>query len=140
MRIFKLMRKLVFFILTVSLFSCAPPVRPPLVVPEASKDELLGVIAGNAATFKSLKGVARISFQEPGQKTLKGKQILLVEKPRRIRSEILGLFGQPAAVAVVNGENASLLVPREGILYQGEASAHNLQRILRIPKSEAKRS
>ena len=34
---------------------------------------------------------------------------------------------------MVDGEKASLLVPREGILYQGEASAHNLQRLLRIP-------
>jgi len=127
------MRQLVFFFLLAGLFSCAPPVRLPLVVPEASPDELLGILAGNAASFKSLKGIARISFQEQDYKTMKGEQILLVEKPRRVRSEILGLFGQPAAVAVVNGEKASLLVPREGILYEGEASARNLQKILRIP-------
>ena len=133
MKMSRVMRKLVLFFVIAGLFSCAPAVRPPLVVPEASPDELLGVLAGNAASFTSLKGIARISFHEQGKKNIKGKQILLLEKPNRVRSEILGLFGQSAAVAVVNGESVSVLVPREGVLYQGEASVHNLQRILRIP-------
>ena len=50
-----------------------------------------------------------------------------------VRSEILGLLGQPAAVAAVNGEVVSLLDLRQGVLYRGEASSRNLRRVLRIP-------
>ncbi len=128
-----MMRKFWFFLLIGSLFSCAPATRFPVVAPEVSKTELLGVLAGNAASFTSLKGIARIILREKGEKTVKGKHILLVKKPRQVRTEILGLFGQPMAVAVVDGASVSLLVPRERVLYTGEASPRNIQRILRIP-------
>jgi hypothetical protein len=128
-----MIRKFCFFLLIGCLFSCAPAPRLPVVAPEVSKTELLGVLADNATSFTSLKGVARISLREEGEKTVKGKHILLVKKPRRVRTEILGLFGQPMAVAVVDGGSASLLVPRERVLYTGEASPRNIQRILRIP-------
>ncbi|MBN2429452.1 MAG: DUF4292 domain-containing protein [Deltaproteobacteria bacterium] len=127
------MRIIIFFFLIAGLLSCALPVQVPVTVPEVTKDELFGVLAENAESFASLKGIARISFQEKGRKTVRVKSILLVEQPHRVRSEILGFFGQPAAVAVVNGELASLLVPGEGVLYKGGASARNLQRVLRIP-------
>ena len=127
------MRKFPLFLLIGILFSCVPVPRPPAVVPEVSEVELLGVLADNAASFSSLKGIARISFRETGQKTVKGKHVLLIKKPSQVRTEILGLFGQPMAVAVVDDNNAAILVPKEGTLYKGRPSAQNVQRILRIP-------
>lgn len=127
------MRAFPFFLLIAILASCVSAPREPAPVFRVSEEELLAVLAGNASSFRSLRGVARITLDEEGQKTVKAKQILLVEKPYRVRSEILGLFGQPLAVAVVNRDQAAILVPGEGVLYKGGASRRNVQRILRLP-------
>jgi hypothetical protein len=127
------MRIIVAFFLIAALSSCTLAPRKPVAVPSVTTDELLAVLAENAASFSSLKGKARISYREEGRKTVKARNILVVAKPHYIRSEILGLFNQPAAVVAVNGDVLHFLVPGEGVLYRGEASAGNLQRILRIP-------
>jgi outer membrane lipoprotein-sorting protein len=128
-----MIRKFLLFLLIGCLFACAPISRPPVVVPEVSEAELLAILAGNKTSFTSLKGIARISLHESGRKNIRGKHVLLVKKPGQVRTEILGLFGQPIAVAVVDENSAAILVPKEAALYVGKPSPKNVERVLRIP-------
>jgi len=106
--------------------------RPPLPVPRATLDELESSLRESGARFRSLKGLARVAVTS-GDRSFSGSQVLLAEKPDRIRSEALALFGQPWLILAANGELLQVFVPGEQRFYRGAATPENLQRFTRLP-------
>jgi len=107
-------------------------IRPLRPLPEVSVEELQGRLLEMSQRFRSLKGLARVAVTT-GERNLTGTQVLLAEKPDRIRSEALALFGQPWLVLAANGKTLQVFVPGEGRFYSGAASPENLQRFTRLP-------
>ena len=62
----------------------------------------------DAETRRALRGVARLSIDGPNASG-SAKQILLVERPARLRVEVLGLLDQTLALLVTDGERYRLV-------------------------------
>lgn len=108
--------------------------RPPaLVTPSAPvSSELLGRLQRNSAAFGTLDGVARVRLDRAGQ-SVSATQLLLVEKPDRLRLDLLSPFGQPLLQLATDGRQLAALFPADATCYRGEATDRNLQRFTRLP-------
>jgi hypothetical protein len=80
----------------------------------------------------SLRGLAKVRVETDGQ-SLAGNQVLLVQRPDRLRAEALSPFGNPVLVAAADGTELSVLLPTEGRFLRGPASYRNLARFTRLP-------
>jgi hypothetical protein len=70
---------------------------------------LLDAWARAAGERRGLRGRARLAVDgADGAVRLRGKQILVLERPSQLRAEILGLFGQTVAVLATDGERFEL--------------------------------
>jgi hypothetical protein len=78
----------------------APP--GPLADDDASPAALLAELERAGASRRSLRAIARLSLDGPAGSG-RAKQILLVERPDRLRVEVLGLLDQTVAVLTTNG-------------------------------------
>jgi hypothetical protein len=114
------------------ILSGCRPAAPPVAMTPLTSEALLMRLDANRGFFHSLKGLASIRAEIDGRVT-SARQVLLMEKPARLRADVLGLFGQPALqVAVDKGQLAVHVVP-EGRYLQGTATAANLARFTRMP-------
>jgi outer membrane lipoprotein-sorting protein len=104
----------------------------PTVVPPAMEKVLLERLAENAEAFRSLEGVAKVRVAT-GDESVASTQVLFAEKPNRLRTETLSLFGQPVLLMATDGNELTVMLPAEGRIFRGEASARNLRRITRVP-------
>jgi len=120
------------FVAALLLVTGCALVRPPQPLPDVSIEELQGHLLDLSQRFRSLKGLARVAVAT-GERNLSGSQVLLAEKPDRIRSEALALFGQPWLILAADGKTLQVFVPGEGRFYSGAASPENLQRFTRLP-------
>lgn len=131
------MRKLLFGVGALSLLllaGCAVtrPAQPPQAMPKVTLAALRQSVEASGQRFKSLKGLARVSVVKDEQK-FSGSQALLAEKPDRIRSEALALFGQPWLVLAADGQRLQVFIPGEHRFYSGAPTPENLQRFTRLP-------
>lgn len=53
---------------------------------------------------RALRGVARLAIDADAVVPLRGRIVMVLERPARLRLEILGLFGQALAVLVTDGD------------------------------------
>ena len=97
--------------LVLALAACAAP-RGPIARPLAAGDTrpaaLVGRLAADGASRHALRGVARLALDGPSG-AARAKQILLVERPARLRAEILGLLDQTVALLVTDGVSYRLV-------------------------------
>lgn len=121
-------------ILPLLLAACAPrPVAPiPIAAPLISAERLFERLDENAAAFSSLEGIAKVRIDQAG-KSQSITEIVISEKPDRLRLETLSPFGTPLLLMATDGKEIDVLVPGEGKLYRGEATLGNLQRLTRLP-------
>lgn len=122
-----------FMILSL-LVSCAP-VRPKLVgesVDQSFADGLMQEWFENSAQVTSVQGLAKVKVHTP-EKTLSGTQVILAEKPNRLRAETLSPFGSPLLLLAADGKKLGVSLPSRNTFYTGEATAANLGRFVRIP-------
>lgn len=122
-----------FMILSL-LASCAP-VRPKLVgesVDQSFADGLMQEWFENSAQVTSVQGLAKVKVHTP-EKTLSGTQVILAEKPNRLRAETLSPFGSPLLLLAADGKKLRVSLPSRNTFYTGEATAANLGRFVRIP-------
>lgn len=112
--------------------ACVPRRPSPPSVPLASETVLLERLAEDAQAFQSLQGLAKVRVERGGQ-SLGGTQVLMAEKPDRLRAETLSPFGQPLLLMATDGLELTVMVPSDGRFYRGEASARNVQRFTRLP-------
>ena len=129
-------RYLLFILLltTVLLTSCAP-VRPKLVGDQVSQVFVNGLMqewSEKSARVTSVQGLAKVKVHSPDTK-LNGTQVILAEKPDRLRAETLSPFGSPILLLAADGEKLGVLLPSRNLYYTGVASPANLGRFIRIP-------
>ena len=121
--------------LTISLLASCAPVRPKLVgepVNRSFADGLMQEWYENSAWVTSVQGLAKVKVHTP-EKSLTGTQVILAEKPNRLRAETLSPFGSPLLLLAADGKKLGVSLPSRNIFYTGEASAANLGRFVQIP-------
>ena len=72
-----------------------------------------------AAERRGLRGIARLAVDADAVE-IRGKQVLVVERPARLRVEILGFLGQTQAVLVTDGDRFELFRADNGGFESGE--------------------
>ena len=105
--------------------ACARPagVIAPLSPGDGRPQALLTALERESETRHALRGVARLALDGPGGSG-RAKQVLLVERPARLRVEILGFLNQTVAVLTTDGESYRLFqgdraAVREGPVHAG---------------------
>lgn len=124
-------------LLLLGIFGCTPS-RPQLwpaevLLPLRSELQLRGQLEAVTQRFQSLQSSAKIEVvtdQEP----FSANQILFVERPARLRSEILyGPFSTPVLSLSIDAEKLSVYQPLKGTFAEGSASVANIARFTRLP-------
>ncbi len=116
------------------LISCAPVQPKPVTSPISPgfAHELIQSWHENYAHITSVQGLAKVKVQTT-EKSLSGSQVILAEKPNRLRTETLSPFGSPLLILVTDDESLGVSVPGQNVFYSGAATAENLGRFVRIP-------
>ena len=96
--------RLIVMWLSILVVGCQSPVQPlaPLDPTDTRPDALMTGLANSSAARASLTGALRLSLDAPDLR-FRRPQRLALRRPADLRVEILGLFGQIAAVLVTNG-------------------------------------
>lgn len=129
------MKRILVLFLLLSLASCAR--TPKYVWTELpSAETLLQQVSATTGQVDSLDGVATVSLNV-AEKFFSSQQFLLLEKPDRLRADVLTGFGQLIMQLTSTGEELSVFnnttVP--GHFYRGPATTENLFQFTRIPLS-----
>ncbi len=109
----------------------APVVAPPL--PSAA--ELVTRLEQQRAARVSLRALARFVYDGPDEHR-RARQVVLVQRPERLRIEVLSPLGTVFVLTADNGALAAY-VRSEATVYRGRASRANLQRYARVDLSVA---
>jgi hypothetical protein len=88
-------------------------------------------LAASAASRHAMRGMARLSLDAPDLR-FRRPQRLVVERPTRLRVEVLGLFGQVAAILATEDGRYQFFDPSHGSLEEGEVSAELLWQFARV--------
>jgi hypothetical protein len=86
--------------------ACAKPIPVQSLSPgDPRPRQLLDEWVERASQRQRLRGIARLSVdRDDGSIQLRGKQLLVLERPSRLRVEILGFLNQSLAVIATDGE------------------------------------
>src|SRR5512143_544694 len=113
----------------VALAGCSIRPAPGPPAPAGALVDPSAIVAADAArrtTLRSLRAWARLAYESPDE-SHKAKQLLVAERPDRLRLEIFSPFG---AVFVLAAADGSLAAYDRGAatVYRGAANADNLRR------------
>lgn len=99
---------------------CRTPLGPvqPLPPGDARPSALVADLARQARTRHSLRALAHLSLDGPAGSG-RAKQVLVLERPARLRVETLGFLDQTVAVLVTDGERYRLFRTQERTLEEG---------------------
>lgn len=110
-----------------SASACVKRAPPPDLA--ADPAALLAQVERTQALVTRIRGEARVKVESPaGSATV--TQLLMAERPDRLRLDTLDFFGNPAAVLVADAGRFALLDLREGVFLRGAATPENLARLL----------
>lgn len=99
------------------------PVLEPLPSGDPRPAALLAEWTREAEARRGLRGRARIAVDsEDGAVHLRARQILVLERPARLRVEILGLLGETLAVLVTDGDRFELFNAQDRSYETGEVT------------------
>lgn len=126
------MRWLIFLML-LGLTGCIRPAEP-VWTELPSAELLLAKLASAAGRYSSLDGAASVSLTS-GDNFFSSQQFLLLQKPNRLRADVLTGFGQLVLQMTSDGDNLSVLLNTTvpGRFLSGPASYENVSRFVRIP-------
>lgn len=127
---------LLLFLTLLALLSCRTPLRQgvPLSGDDPRPTQLLDGLEEQARMRTALQGSARLSI-EADDLTFSRPQRMAVEKPGRLRVEVLGLFDQVAALVVTRDRFFQFFDARTGRLEEGRVDPEILWRVARIDLS-----
>jgi outer membrane biogenesis lipoprotein LolB len=113
----------------VALAGCSVRPAPGPPTPAAAPVDAQAIIAADGArraALRSLRAWARLAYESPDE-SHRAKQLLIAERPDRLRLEIFSPFG---AVFVLTAADGALAAYDRGAstVYRGAASADNLRR------------
>lgn len=119
------------------LLACrTPSPGVPLPADDPRPALLIESLRERADGRSALRARAKLDLSAPDLR-LSRPQRMAVARPMRLRVEVLGLFGQLAAVLVTDGEFYQVYDAREGGLEEGLVSAGLLWRVARVDLSPA---
>jgi len=127
-----LRRILLAFGLWVGAVSCQT-VSPGVLLPpdDPRPAQMLAHMQAAVDERAALRASARLSLESPDLR-FDRPQRLAVERPARLRVEVIGLFDQVAVVVVTNGGRYQVFDVREGRLEEGEVTPDLLWRVARV--------
>jgi hypothetical protein len=115
------------------IFGCVRPLPPELPLPSRSESQLRAQLDAVTSRYQSLQSSARIEVVT-GRESFTASQVLLVQRPAQLRSEILfGPFATPVMSLSVDQDQLSVYQPLQGTFAQGSASVANIARYTRMP-------
>ena len=95
--------------LALVLAACRTPgALHPLVADDPRPARLLDAYERDARERRSLRGRARVDVEGASGLRLSGRQVIVAERPTRLRVEVLGLFDQALAVLTTDGDRFEL--------------------------------
>lgn len=108
----------------------APPALhpPPPNLPDAA--ELCARLQARRERLHSLRALVRLRYSDP-EESHSSRQALIVERPSRVRVEVLSLLGT-AFLLTADGTQLTVYAPNERTVYRGTASPENLWRYTRL--------
>jgi hypothetical protein len=124
--------RLLALLLLASAGGCVKRAPPPDLSPDPAA--LLAQVERTQARVERVRGEARVRVETPGGSGTV-TQLVLAERPDRLRLDALDFFGNPAAALVADGGRFTLLDLREGVFYRGAATPENLTRLVPVPIS-----
>jgi hypothetical protein len=103
------------------------------VSPDLGADpaRLLAELREGQARVQRVQGSARVRIASP---EVKGTllELVVAEKPARVRLETLDFFGNPVAVLVADGDRFGFYDSRSRTYWRGDATAENVSRFLPV--------
>ncbi|SEA09782.1 hypothetical protein SAMN05660420_01200 [Desulfuromusa kysingii] len=126
------MRWLIILLL-LGLAGCAQPPKP-LWTELPTADELIEKVSFDAGQYLSLDGAAHVDLTAKG-KFFSSEQFLLLQRPDRVRADVLTGFGQLVLQLVSDGDQLSVFLNTTvpGRFFSGPASYENIFRFIRVP-------
>lgn len=114
------------------------PPATPLAPGDPRPQALLTTLRGLSEARHALRGVARISLEGPAGEG-RAKQLLVVERPARLRVEILGFLNQTVAVLVTDGTRYQLFRSDDRSVEEGPVRPDLLEAVagVRLTPAEA---
>ncbi len=107
--------------LALSATACRTPGTLRALPPGDPRPQLLlDAFEKGAEARRSLRGRARIEVEGASGARLAGRQILVAERPARLRIEVLGLFDQALAVLTTDGDRFELFRSADLYFEEGE--------------------
>jgi hypothetical protein len=100
----------------------AGPALPALAPDDPRPASLLAALAASGAERTALRAGARVSIAGERRASF-AKQLLLLERPARLRLEVIGLLGQRVAVLATDGARYDLYRAERPALESGEVHA-----------------
>lgn len=103
------------------------PARPggPAALPSAA--DLHEALEARRTAVTSLRALARVRISDPGG-TVSSRDAIVVERPDRLRVDVLSALGPAALAFTVDGGRLQVYAAGEKTLYTGAASPANLSR------------
>lgn len=114
------------------LVSCAAvPRRAPEPVAPGEAEAALAALADASEARRSLRGTLRLSLDGP-EGSFRSTQVLLLQRPARLRVEVLGFLSQTVAVLTTDGAQFDLFRAQERRLERGPVYPGLLHDVARI--------
>jgi hypothetical protein len=107
------------------------PAREPLDPVDPRPKAFIEALEATAASRTSLQGALRLSLDSPDL-NFRRPQRLALRRPADLRVEVLGLFGQIAAILVTNGSTYQTFDASRGTVESGEVTPDLLWRTARV--------
>jgi outer membrane biogenesis lipoprotein LolB len=129
------MRRALAALLLASLAGCATPaLRPgPMTPADAARtDAVVEGLRARGAEITSLRASARVSVAGATGESF-SRQLVLLQRPARMRVEVMGLLGQRTAVLATDGESYQLYRAGEPGLESGPVHARILWEVAQVP-------
>lgn len=101
-----------------------PPAAPLAALPPA--EQILASLAARRSAVHAVRALARLSYTSP-EESRRAKQLVVAERPDRLRLEVLSPFGAVFVLATDGGTLAAY-DRGESTVYRGTASAQALAR------------
>ena len=92
--------------------------------------QVFDALAQRRTAVRSVRAFAKLSYTSPDE-SHKAKQLVIAERPDRLRFEILSPFGTVFVLTTADGTLAAW-TRDESTVYRGTASAENLQRYTQV--------
>ena len=125
--------RLAWLLLLLLLSACTKPL-PPVWTEQPQADQLLARLAEQTSRYQAFDATARVGLTVQG-KFMSSQQFLTVERPARLRADVLTGFGQLILQLATDGNTMMVLLNNTvpGRYLYGPATYENLSRFVRIP-------